>query len=71
MKDAPELHGEQATCRRCKAPMKDGKAMVSTLTGMPDFYSDKHAITLSPSGPGKLVDVLKCPECGHSVTKPQ
>jgi hypothetical protein len=67
MEATPELHGEQATCRRCKAPMKSGKAMISSLTGTPDFAGDEHAITLSPGGPGKLVPCLKCPDCGHSV----
>ena len=38
---------------------------MNTLTGMGDF-GDDDVSTLSYGGPGKLVNCLKCPACGHS-----
>ena len=56
-------------CRKCGGEMKEGKAMQSTLTsGAPDF-PDSDVVTVSPGGPGKLVDCWKCCECGWSVSK--
>ena len=60
-------------CRRCKRAGKDiemvkSQAMSSTWRGVPDFPGDTYAVTLSPGGPGRLVDCLKCPECGWSVS---
>ncbi|MGZ8158355.1 MAG: hypothetical protein ACXWT4_06055 [Methylobacter sp.] len=55
-------------CKRCQGEMKPGKAIKNTLTGIPDFIGDDHVCTVSPGGPGKLIDCLKCPECGYSVT---
>ena len=55
------------TCRRCGGEMKPGVALAQTLTGgSPDLGGD--VMTFSPGGPGKLVDCLKCAECGHSMT---
>ena len=54
-------------CRRCGGEMRPGKAMQQTFTGAPDFPG-KDVVTLSPGGPGVLVDCLKCSQCGHSVT---
>ncbi len=49
--------------------MIHGQAIQQTFTsGIPDFPGDNVCITLSPGGPGKLVDVLKCRDCGHSFT---
>lgn len=53
-------------CPRCGGAMKRGKALVSTVTGSPDFPGGE-VVTLSAGGPGRLVDCLKCAECGHSV----
>lgn len=50
--------------------MRRGQAMAQTLTGIPDFPGDQHAVTLSPGGPGRLIDCWKCRECGHSETIP-
>lgn len=58
----------QDTCKRCGGPMAPGQAIAQTYTGLPDFPGDEHAVTVSPGGPGKLVDVLKCSACGWSVT---
>jgi len=46
--------------------MNDGKAIVSTITGTLDMGE---VVTLSPGGPGAVVDVFKCPRCGHSIKK--
>lgn len=55
-------------CTRCGGPMKEGQAIKQTYTGMPDFIGDKHQVTLSPNGPGKLIQCLKCVGCGKSIT---
>lgn len=55
------------SCYKCNVPLVAGKAMESTLTGIPDFPGDPYPVTVSPGGPGRLVDCLKCSECGHSV----
>ena len=57
-------------CKHCNGEMKPGKAIENTFTGMPDFPGDKHVVTLSPGGPGKLIDCLKCVSCGWSMTEP-
>lgn len=57
-------------CRKCGARMKPGKALAQTVTGgAPDFEGDERASTFSAGGPGHLIDCLKCPECGWSVTE--
>lgn len=53
------------TCRHCQSPMREGIAMESTLTGAPDFINGE-CVTLSEGGPGRLVAVMKCTECGWS-----
>lgn len=54
-------------CRKCGADMQPGVAIGQTLTGMPDFIGGE-CCTVSPGGPGKLIECLKCPECGWSTT---
>lgn len=55
-------------CPRCGGRMGKGRALVSTMTiGTPDF-SGSEVVTMSPGGPGRLIDVLKCRECGQSLT---
>lgn len=49
----------------CQSPMREGIAMESTLTGAPDFINGE-CVTLSEGGPGRLVAVMKCSECGWS-----
>jgi len=56
-------------CKYCKTKMQESKAIAQTYTGAPDFPGDKHCVTLSPGGKGKLIDCYKCPLCGWSVTK--
>jgi ssDNA-binding Zn-finger/Zn-ribbon topoisomerase 1 len=57
------------TCKECKCEMVAGKALVDKLSGIPDFIGDDYVCTVSASGKADLVDCLKCPECGYSVTK--
>ena len=59
---------EPAPCRKCAGPMRAGKALAQTMSGMPDFPGDTVVVTLSPGGPGVLIDCLKCANCGWSVT---
>lgn len=54
-------------CRKCGGEMKPSKAIAQTLTGRPDFPG-KEVVTISPGGPGRLIDCMKCEKCGHSVT---
>jgi uncharacterized protein YuzE len=63
-----------ATCPRgCALPLIEGRALRTTLVaGAPDFIGDKsdtRGMTISPGGPGEMVDVWKCPGCGYSRTK--
>ena len=54
-------------CKHCRAPMQPGVAIEQTCTGSPEFAGSE-IVTMSPGGPGKLIDCLKCPKCGWSVT---
>lgn len=54
------------TCPKCGGTMRPGKAMGQTFTGLPDFDGDTSPVTLSPGGPGVLIDCVKCDACGHS-----
>ena len=61
---------KELVCPKCKVPLKPGKAIQSTIVGgSPDFAADGEVVTYSEGGPGKLIDCLKCPKCGYSVTK--
>lgn len=55
-------------CKHCHTPMQLGVAIEQTYTGKPEFVGGE-IVALSPGGPGKLIDCLKCPQCGWSVTK--
>ncbi len=55
-------------CRKCGGRMVKGTYLAQTMTGIPDFPGDRHAVTVSPGGPGWLAECLKCDVCGHSVT---
>ena len=46
--------------------MKPGIALEQTYTGSPDFPGGK-VVTMSPGGPGRLVECMKCEKCGWSV----
>lgn len=57
--------------------MKEGTALENTYTQYADFFDTttgtvKHygmGCTMSKDGPAKMVNVWKCPTCGHSITK--
>lgn len=53
---------------KCNGNMRPGTYLAQTFSGVPDFPGDTHAVTVSPSGPGRLAECLKCDACGHSVT---
>lgn len=53
-------------CKHCNTPMTPGIAIEQTYTGAPDFPGGE-VVTMSPGGPGKLIECLKCPQCGWSV----
>lgn len=62
--------GGAPICRKCGGAMKPGKAMWQTFIGAPDFPGDKGTelgCTISPGGPGKLIDCMKCEQCGWSL----
>lgn len=53
----------------CSGMLRPGIAMGQTLTGGAlDFASDPGPVTLSTGGPERLIEVMKCPACGHSET---
>ena len=57
-------------CRRCNCEMNEGLYTKQTfVSGIIDFPNDTRASTFSAGGTGKLDECLKCPECGHSITK--
>lgn len=56
-------------CKKCNGRMKVSKAIQETVVvGAPDFCDDVGGQTMSAGGPGKLIDCLKCQDCGWSVT---
>lgn len=66
--DAPKLG---ITCKRCGGPVGHGIAMGQTYVGSPDFPGDtgfEAGCTINAGGPGKVIECLKCEECGHSFT---
>lgn len=55
-------------CKRCGGTMQAGIAIEQTYAGIPDFPGDGHVCTVSPAGPGRVIDCMKCENCGWSVT---
>jgi len=56
-------------CRKCGGTVKHGIAMQSTLVAsIGDFHSTDYC-TFSAGGPGRLIEVYKCGECGHSYSR--
>lgn len=53
-------------CKCCGGAMAPGQALEQTFAGIPDFPGGA-VVTMSPRGPGKLVDCMKCENCGWSV----
>lgn len=65
--DACGGYDDTRFCPRCGAPMRPGIAMGQTVTGSPDFGTEP-GCTLSPGGPGEIIQCMKCMACGHSIT---
>lgn len=68
-----EMHNEfpaaENRCKKCGGIMRDGIAMGQTWSaGTPDFPGDNSCVTVSPGGPGRLIDCMKCEACGWSMT---
>jgi len=57
----------QDICRRCKTPLAPGIAIQQGYTGQADFTGGE-VVTMSAGGPGRVIDCMKCPTCGHSIT---
>ena len=56
-------------CKRCGGIMRPGIAMGQTWSaGIPDFPGQDTCITMSPGGPGRVIDCMKCETCGWSQT---
>lgn len=60
-------------CLRCDLEMLPGKAFApTTIAALSDFGDgDLRGQTLTDGGPGVMVVVLKCPQCGYSRTPPE
>ena len=57
------------TCNKCNVPMKSGIGLQNALSGLPDFPDDKSACTVSRTGAAEILNVWKCPSCGHSISQ--
>ncbi len=55
-------------CPRCGGGMKPGVAIAQTYTGSEDFPGGG-VVTMSPGGPGRMTECMKCESCGHSMEK--
>lgn len=59
------LRQMERKCAKCGGDMRPGVALAQTYTGgAPDMG---HVVTMSPGGPGKLIECSKCAVCGWSV----
>ena len=57
-----------AWCPKCCGDMKPGAAIAQTYTGSEDFPGGG-IVTMSPGGPGRMIECMKCDTCGHSVER--
>lgn len=64
----PEKFSEidMTLCPKCKVRLVEGKALIDVYGGYEDFIGSGEVVTVSPTGQAKLIDVMKCPECGFS-----
>lgn len=65
MHGVDEFMAVLVTCKKCGGEMHRGKAIQQTFTGTPDFGE---VVTMSVGGPGRLIDCMKCKDCGWSTT---
>lgn len=57
-------------CRKCKITMQPSKALKDIYIGGIDSSNPpQRGDTLVKSGKADLIEVMKCPQCGYSVTK--
>lgn len=69
IRKAPPMTSDTPTCRKCGTEMQPGKALAQTFAeGIPDFPGEDTIRTFSAGGPGAMIDCMKCPKCGQSVT---
>lgn len=60
-----------SVCRVCGGGMTRGSAILSGWSGRPDFPGQEGSeagCTMHEGGIGRIVNCLKCPACGFSVT---
>ena len=55
-------------CPKCFSEMKPSKALLDILEGIPDFIGTTEVCTVSACGKAKLINCLKCTECGFSIS---
>lgn len=57
-------------CRKCNGNTKESKALVNTQKSVDDFGNDKDMphTTIIQTSNAKLIDCLKCVDCGHCFT---
>ena len=60
-----EIMHPKNVCKKCGGNMRKGQALAQTWIGADDLGG---VCTMSPGGPGELVDCLKCGQCGWSTT---
>lgn len=62
------MNNQNYTCKKCNGKGKPSKALNNTLIGFDDFGGDvgDRGTTMSRVGPAKMVDCIKCENCGHS-----
>jgi len=62
----PSPSEAEKKCRKCGGEMKPGKALKEGVTSSTDDIGDGSVVTLNPSGQCRMVDCMKCSECGWS-----
>jgi len=62
------VRADARMCKKCGGHMNPGKALINLASGEPDFPGGEVA-TMSPDPrKPKLVDCIKCADCGHSIS---
>lgn len=57
------------SCKQCGGALLPGIALEQMWTeGITDFPGQNTCVTMSPGGPGQLIDCMKCEACGWSRT---
>lgn len=69
MKNDTHPSEAEPLCRKCGGKMKPGIATGQTYVWSTDFPGDtgfEVGCTINYGGPGKLIECIKCEDCGHS-----